>query len=92
MNVIVFSSINKSSLVDLNHSIFNYFHAMASSEELAEFFLNNCFPNPISAGSKYALTPLGALFNLSVLPKVPMGKYDYFLNPMDQVRIFCINF
>lgn len=85
MNSIVFGEINKSILVNFSDSIFNYFHAMIDNEEVADLFLTSCIPKQVDAGSKYALTPLGALFNLSMLPKVPMGKHEYFLKPMDQV-------
>lgn len=88
MNVIVFNEISKSSLVGFNQSMFNYLYALINKEEVAELFLQSCFPKPINAGSKYALMPLGALFNLSMLPKVPMGKHEYFSNPMDQVSIY----
>lgn len=87
MNRIVMNGINQSSLIEFNQSTFNYFYAMLNTEEVAEMFIGSCFPKPLQAGSKYALTPLGALFNLSILPKVPMGKYEYFSNPMDQVSI-----
>lgn len=88
MNVNLLNEINKSSLVAFNYSVFNYFYAMINNEQLAELFLESSFPQPINVGSKYSLTVLGSLFNLSVLPKAPMGKYEYFLNPMDQVSLF----
>lgn len=89
MNANVFNEINKSSLVNFNHSVFNYFYGMMSVEEVAELFLDSCSLKAVNAGSKYASTPLGALFNLSILPKLPMGTYEYFSNPMDQVCINC---
>lgn len=88
MNVNILNEMNKSSLTNFDHSILNYFYAMINKEEVAELFLESCFPKPVVVGSNYALTPLGALFNFSILPKVPMGKYEYFSNPMDQVSIF----
>lgn len=85
MNCDIANEINSSSLVGFNNSLLNYFYAMTNNEEVAEVFIQGCFPKPIDAGSKYATLPLGALFNLSMLPKTPLGKYEYFSNPMDQV-------
>lgn len=90
MNTTLLNEINKSSLVNFNQSLLNYFYALINKEQVAELFLESCFPKPLNVGSKYALSPLGALFNLSVLPKIPMGEYDFFSNPMDQVSlIYC---
>lgn len=88
MNTSLLNEINKSSLVDLNYSVFNYFYVMLKNEELTDMLLESCLPQPSNVGSKYALTLLGSLFNLSILPKVPMGKCEYFQSPMDQVSIF----
>lgn len=87
MNTTLLNEINKSSLVNCNQSLFNYFYVLINKEDVAELFLDSCFPKPLNVGSKYAMTPLGALFNLSILPKIPMGEYEFFSNPMDQVSL-----
>lgn len=44
-------------------------------------------PKRINVGSDYANTVLGALFNISVLPKTPSGTYDHFSDPTNPVSL-----
>ncbi|XP_030751488.1 ubiquitin conjugation factor E4 A isoform X2 [Sitophilus oryzae] len=84
MNRKMTEELNKCSLVNLDYNVFNYFNVFTSNDYLAEIFMDCCVPNKLHVGSEYANTAIGALFNLSVLPKSPNGSYDFFTNPMDQ--------
>ncbi|XP_018564098.1 ubiquitin conjugation factor E4 A [Anoplophora glabripennis] len=84
MNKILTNELIKSSLISLDYSLFNYLNVMTPNETLAELFIECCFPSRINVGADYAITPIGALLNLSILPKVPGGKFDHFTDPMDQ--------
>ncbi|KAJ8954087.1 hypothetical protein NQ318_004392 [Aromia moschata] len=84
MNRLVTNELIKMSLINMDNSIFNYFNSMVSNDFLAELFIDCCSPNRASVGSDYAVTPIGALFNISALPKAPSGKYEHFTSPMDQ--------
>lgn len=75
----------KCSLTDTSLTIFNYLQVISSNELLAEMFIESNFPKKINVGSEYAHTVIGAILNHSVLPKTPVGKYEHFTNPMDQV-------
>lgn len=85
MNAVVLKYIVRSSLVDLNHGIFNYFDAMAVNDVVAELFIDSCNPKKSNVGSEFATVPIGAVINLAVLPKVPGGKFEFFTSPMDPV-------
>lgn len=87
MNKIVTDALVKSTLISIDRSIFNYLNIMTNNEILAELFIDCCFPSRTNVGADYALTPIGALLNLSIMPKVPGGKYEHFNDPVDQVRI-----
>lgn len=87
MNRKITAEVRKSSLVNLDYSIFNYFNVFNSNDYLAEIFMDCCVPFKLHKGSEYANTPIGALFDLSVLPKDPKQPYEHFTSPMDQVRI-----
>ncbi|KAF7283738.1 hypothetical protein GWI33_022990 [Rhynchophorus ferrugineus] len=84
MNRKITIELQKCSLVNLDYNIFNYFNVFTSNDYLAEIFMDCCVPNKLHVGSEYANTAIGALFNLSVLPKAPNGTYEYFTTPMDQ--------
>ncbi|KAJ8924936.1 hypothetical protein NQ315_001099 [Exocentrus adspersus] len=83
MNKIVTDELLKSSLVNVDYSMFNYLNVMASTEILGELFIDCCYPSRRNVGSDYAATPIGALLNLSVLPKTPGGVFEHFTEPMD---------
>lgn len=87
MNKIVTNELVKSSLISMDYSVFNYLNVITFDETLAELFMDSCFPSRVNVGADYAITPIGALLNLSILPKVPGGKFDHFTDPMDQVGI-----
>ncbi|CAG9770952.1 unnamed protein product [Ceutorhynchus assimilis] len=84
MNRKVTAELMKSSLVNLDYSIFNYFNVFTSNDYLAEIFMDCCVPYELHKGSEYANTPIGALFNLSVLPKDSRQAYEHFSSPTDQ--------
>lgn len=87
MNKIIINELVKSTLISIDHSVFNYLNVMTLNEILAELFIDCCFPSRTNVGADYALTPIGALLNLSILPKVPGGKHEHFNDPIDQVGI-----
>ncbi|XP_066250043.1 ubiquitin conjugation factor E4 A [Euwallacea similis] len=84
MNRKITAELHKSSLVNLDYSIFNYFNVFTSNDYLAEIFMDCCVPFELHKGSEYANTPIGALFDLSVLPKKPGQDYEHFTSPLDQ--------
>ncbi|VEN40294.1 unnamed protein product [Callosobruchus maculatus] len=85
MNKIVVDELIKSFITGFPISVFNYLNVIASNAILGEIFMDSCIPKKRDVGSEYALTPIGALLNLSALPKSPIGKYEHFTNPMDPV-------
>lgn len=85
MNRKITIELHKTSLVNLDYNVFNYFNVFTANDYLAEIFMDCCVPNKLHIGSEYANTAIGALFNLSVLPKAPNGAYEHFTSPMDQV-------
>nr|CAH7712924.1 unnamed protein product [Callosobruchus chinensis] len=85
MNKIVVDELIKSFITGFPISVFNYLNVIASNAVLGEIFMDSCIPKKRDVGSEYALTPIGALLNLSALPKSPIGKYEHFTNPMDPV-------
>nr|CAI5817131.1 unnamed protein product [Callosobruchus analis] len=87
MNKIVVDELVKSFITGFPISVFNYLNVIASNAILGEIFMDSCNPKKRDIGSEYALTPIGALLNLSALPKSPIGKYEHFTNPMDPVSI-----
>ncbi|KAJ8971505.1 hypothetical protein NQ314_000667 [Rhamnusium bicolor] len=84
MNKIITKELVDTTLISIDYSVFNYLDVLVSNELLADLFIKSCTPGRTHAGSEYAATPIGALFNLSVLPKVPGGKYVHYTDPMDQ--------
>ncbi|XP_050300790.1 ubiquitin conjugation factor E4 A [Anthonomus grandis grandis] len=85
MNRKVTAELRKSSLVNIDYSLFNYFNVFTANDYLAEIFMDCCVPFELHKGSEYANTPIGALFDLSVLPKdVKTQPYEHFTSPMDQ--------
>lgn len=85
MNRKVTAELHKSSLVNLDYNIFNYFNVFTSNDYLAEIFMDCCVPFELHKGSEYANTPIGALFNLSILPKNSGQPYEHFTSPLDHV-------
>lgn len=90
MNRKVTAELHKSSLVNLDYNIFNYFNVFTSNDYLAEIFMDCCVPFELHKGSEYANTPIGALFNLSILPKNGGQPYEHFTSPLDHVSLICI--
>ncbi|CAH1989596.1 unnamed protein product [Acanthoscelides obtectus] len=88
MNTKVVAELRSSFLTGFPISVFNYLNVIASNAILAEIFLDCCIPKNKETGSEYAATVIGALLNLSALPKSPRGKYEHFTNPMDPVSIY----
>lgn len=78
----------KSSLVNLDFSVFNVLKTFSSNELLGNLLIDFIQPQREHIGSDYANTALGALFNISILPKVPSGTYEHFLEPMDHVKLY----
>lgn len=65
--------------------VFEILDIYASNEALALVLLDYCQPKDSNNGIEYANTLLGAIFSVSVLPKVPNGSFEYFQDPLDQV-------
>lgn len=86
MNKIITDELNKSSITSFDLSIFNYLQAMVTDEVVGNLFITSCTPKT-SIGSHFVYNPIGALLNLSILPKTPTGPYEHFLEPMDPVSI-----
>ncbi|KAL1516645.1 hypothetical protein ABEB36_000530 [Hypothenemus hampei] len=84
MNRNVTAELLKNSLITLDYNIFNYFNVFTSNDYLAEIFMDCCVPYKLHKGSEYANTPIGALFNLTILPKDPKTACEHFTNPLDQ--------
>ncbi|KAK5639980.1 hypothetical protein RI129_010791 [Pyrocoelia pectoralis] len=63
--------------------IFEILNSYVSDEILASVLLDYCQPSG-NLGIEYANTLLGALFSVSVLPKVTNGDYEFFQDPLDQ--------
>ncbi|CAG9818490.1 unnamed protein product [Phaedon cochleariae] len=75
----------KCSLSNLTPSTYKYLEVMSSNELLAELFIDSCAPKNGNVGVDYAVTPIGAFLNMSVLPKSPGGKFEYFTDSLDQM-------
>uniref|UniRef100_A0A1Y1K3I1 Ubiquitin conjugation factor E4 A n=1 Tax=Photinus pyralis TaxID=7054 RepID=A0A1Y1K3I1_PHOPY len=63
--------------------VFEILNSYVSDEFLAGILLDYCQP-PSEVGIEYANTLLGAVFSVSVLPKVISGSYEFFQDPLDQ--------
>lgn len=89
---LVHVDIAKSSITAISPKIWPFLQYFASKEKSAELFLEYCAPKePVTAGIRYSDTLLGALFSISILPKVPNASYEFFTNPLDHVSKFHVN-
>ena len=72
---------------------FDILQSFATSEPLAQLIVIHSTPKDDS-GRSYADTLLGALFNLSCLPKTYDAPYEFFDKPLQQVILYftCIYF
>ncbi|EEZ99810.1 Ubiquitin conjugation factor E4 A-like Protein [Tribolium castaneum] len=84
--LVLTDDIIKSNIVTFDYGIFNVLNVFTTEEYLASIFLD-VKPVKFSAGSDYANTPLGAIFNVSILPKTPNAIYEHFQDPTDQASI-----
>ncbi|KAG5887926.1 hypothetical protein JTB14_003022 [Gonioctena quinquepunctata] len=84
MNRKIVDDLVKSDLVTFDQSVFHYLEVMSTNEILGELLIESCQPKNCIVGSVYATTVIGALLNLSVLPKTPDGKFEHFTNILDQ--------
>jgi ubiquitin conjugation factor E4 A len=80
------SEIRKANIINFDYKIFTVLNVLISEEYLASIFLD-VKPPKFTVGSDYARTPLGALLDVSILPKVPNGIYEHFQDPTDQASI-----
>lgn len=88
---VVHVEIAKSSITAISPKIWTFLQYFASREAMAELFLEYCAPKePVTAGIRYSDTLLGALFSISILPKVPNASYEFFTNPLDHVSRFIL--
>lgn len=81
--MILTAEIEKMTLINFDCSVFNVLGVFATEEYLASILLD-AKPQKFITGADYAKTPLGALFNIAILPKSPNGPYDHF-QPTDSV-------
>ncbi|CAG9864352.1 unnamed protein product [Phyllotreta striolata] len=81
---VLVNELTKCSLSDTSPKVYSYLQVVSSNELLGEIFMDTNFPKKPNVGSEYSHTVIGAILNHSVLPATPVGKYDYFTNPMDQ--------
>ncbi|RZC37889.1 ubiquitin conjugation factor E4 A [Asbolus verrucosus] len=84
--LLVTSEIEKSNIITIDYRIFNILNIFTTEEYLGCIFLD-VKPKKFAVGSDYAKTPLGAVLNISILPKVPNAIYEHFQDPTDQASI-----
>lgn len=89
--LVLTEEIIKSNIVTFDYHTFNVLSVFTTEEYLASIFLD-VKPAKFTAGSDYANTPLGAIFNIAILPKTPNAIYEHFQDPTDQVIIHSIKF
>lgn len=77
------AEIEKMTLINFDCSVFNVLGVFTTEEYLSSILLD-VKPQKFVTGADYAHTPLGALFNIAILPKTPNGPYDHF-QPTDSV-------
>lgn len=81
--LVLTTEIEKMTLISFDYSVFNVLGVFTTEEYLSSILLD-VRPQKFVTGADYAQTPLGALFNIAILPKTPNGPYDHF-QPTDSV-------
>ncbi|XP_050350445.1 ubiquitin conjugation factor E4 A [Nymphalis io] len=80
----IYADINKSNIINLPIYILPSIQLFASNSNLAQILIEACEPKIENNGRLYQDSVIGALLNLSVLPRTATGMYEFFDNPMDQ--------
>lgn len=74
----------ESNLFTFRHQWFGLLHTFSTIESLAKLIIYYSTPKN-NQGRAYSDTLLGALFNISCLPKTTQAPYDLFDKPLEQV-------
>lgn len=78
------ADLQQATLVMYRSDSFYLLEMLTSTEHLASLVIDFSQPATPVTGLKYTQTLLGALFNISILPKTSHGACEYFTNPLDQ--------
>lgn len=81
---IVHKEVAQSNLFTFHQQWFVLLHIFSTIEPLAKLIICHSKPKT-NQGCAYSDTLLGALFNISCLPKTPKDPYDLFDKPLQQV-------
>lgn len=76
----------KSKLLTIDRYIYRTIEMFTMNDKFADVLLDFCTPSDQEHGVNFANTLLGALLSISILPKTFGNSYEFFDNPMDQVR------
>lgn len=78
------ADLQQATLIMYRSDSFYLLQMFTSTEHLAPLVIDFSKPGAPETGLKYTKTLLGALFNISILPKTTHGAFEYFTNPLDQ--------
>ncbi|KAF5278068.1 hypothetical protein FQA39_LY18394 [Lamprigera yunnana] len=80
------TEVKNATIITLPNYVFEILSVYTSHEQLAMILLDYWEPKDPNVGSEYALTLLGSLLCISVLPKFPNDENIYFDDPLKQVN------